>query len=140
MNNNLLLTHNYDGKFNNSINIFEKDILRVSRISKMDKLKAFSELQINLSNYKNFSQNCKKCLNEIINSFLNYGRNEKSKNYDPINKLYADDLLYLSYEKIIVEKNTDFTNILISQLEDMISGLCSQGRTTRLFQILFAFH
>lgn len=55
-------------------------------------------------------------------------------NYDNANKLDALDLLWLCCKH--AENNKDFKEILIESLADIQFGICSQGRTTRLFQIL----
>lgn len=59
-----------------------------------------------------------------------------SKNYDPTNKLSADDLLYLTSYHLHDET---FIILLIEQLENMEAGFCEQGRTHRLFQLILAF-
>lgn len=57
-----------------------------------------------------------------------------SNNFDPTNKVYAEDLLL-----DIVQLNnfqTDVLPLLSEQLNDMyLLGRCAQGRTTRLFQL-----
>lgn len=73
-------------------------------------------------------------LNTIINSF------KSQSNFDPTNRLNADDLLYLCYEKICIQSDLDFEDLLKIQLVEMNSGLCPQGRTTRLFQILIPYY
>lgn len=58
------------------------------------------------------------------------------KNYDATNKISADDLLYLtSYHT----GDENFIILINEQLENMASGFCAQGRTHRLFQVIFAF-
>ena len=60
--------------------------------------------------------------------------------YDPSNKIYVYDLLYI-LEKLceMYEDPTDLLNMLGEQLDDMSSGLCVQGRTTRLYQLMISF-
>lgn len=55
-----------------------------------------------------------------------------SPNFDPINHLYANELLYI----IAIYSDSIDTLLLIEQLNDMKSGFCPQGRTTRLYQII----
>lgn len=60
-------------------------------------------------------------------------------NYDNANNLYADQLLYACY-LLLVNKNFD-KDLLVQlaiQLDEMSSGMCPQGRTTRLYQVLYA--
>jgi hypothetical protein len=47
----------------------------------------------------------------------------------------------LVYEKIIKEESLDppeeeYFKMLVAQLDEMASGMCAQGRTTRLLQVL----
>jgi hypothetical protein len=58
------------------------------------------------------------------------------KNYDNSNKINGDELLYMCLNHI---DNEDFIKNLNIQLEDMSNGLCPQGRTHRLYQLLLAF-
>lgn len=63
-------------------------------------------------------------------------------NYDPINDNYADEIfaniLYL-INTSPSEKNSQIpdtiNNLIVEQLNDMYTGACPQGRSTRLFQI-----
>ena len=132
------LTHTYDGKLQKSKQTIENNIQRASKISKKDKVQAFIKLRNNLIKYKEFTPQIQRCFDVIYNTFSQKGRT-KSANYDPTNDLYADDLLYLCYEKVFESDSNDFSKMLILQLEDMVSGLCAQGRTTRLLQVLLAF-
>lgn len=59
-----------------------------------------------------------------------------NKNIDITNMLNADDLIMLCWKH---RNNNNFMGELIIQLIDMKTGLCPQGRTHRLFQILLAF-
>lgn len=139
MNRSLLQTHTYDGKLKNVKQVLQSDISRVSQISKREKLQAFVNLRLNLTLYKEFTPKVKRCFDTIYNTFSQSGRVKTSRNYDCTNDVYADDLLFLCYEKVFVEKDSDFARMLILQLEDMNTGLCPQGRTTRLLQILLIF-
>lgn len=57
-------------------------------------------------------------------------------NYDASNKIDGDQLLYMCLNYV---DNEHFVNNLNVQLEDMSTGLCAQGRTHRLYQLLLAF-
>jgi hypothetical protein len=61
-----------------------------------------------------------------------------SANYDPTNQMYADDLLMLAYQ-LTTRFGDDLIRTLETQLADMAGGPCSQGRATRLFQVVAAF-
>lgn len=58
-------------------------------------------------------------------------------NYDPTNNINADDLLCLCYDHI---NDEDFVELLIEQLIEMTYGMCAQGRTHRLLQILLPYY
>ena len=67
-------------------------------------------------------------------------RGFESPNYDPSNKLWAEDVLYLCYEihrgDSLNGRESDLLQILAEQLHDMSTGACPPGRTTRLFQVV----
>jgi len=129
------LTHTYDGKLKTIKLQLQDDILRASTIPKSEKLSCLGILRLELQKYP-FPPEASRCFEAIYKTFLQVGR-ARGPNYDPTNDMYADDLLYLCYEKAI--GNSEFTESLILQLVDMESGLCPQGRVIRLFQILMAF-
>src|SRR5205085_12636761 len=58
------------------------------------------------------------------------------RNYDHSNKIDGDDLIYMCNDYL---DNQHFVANLNVQLEDMSTGLCAQGRTHRLYQLLLAF-
>ena len=61
----------------------------------------------------------------------------QKNNYDQTNSMYADDVLYMVCKKIDHTKNKDVLVYLSEQLSDILtSGQCSQGRSTRIFQVL----
>lgn len=69
-----------------------------------------------------------------------YSRN--GANYDNTNNVDAVDILveiFKRYKTLSDEKKKDLLQILNSQIEDMVSGFCSQGRCTRLLQVFFVF-
>ena len=73
---------------------------------------------------------------EAINQIMRSIR--QPPNYDRTNGMFADDVLYLVCIKIDKTKNVDALIYLSEQLSDiMTSGQCSQGRSTRIFQVLF---
>jgi len=132
-------THTYDGKLSLSKEILITDIFRVCEIPKDEKLEAFSQMGDILKKFSGFTPIARKCFDTILQSFSSEGHTCKGANYDPTNDLHADDLLYLCYEKLDEGKNKDFAEGLLLQLQEMASGICPQGRTTRLFQLLLAY-
>lgn len=128
-----LNTHFFDGKLEEAIqeHLF-KDIERVKHYTK-EKKNGFAYLQ----QKKGYTPAGLRCLNAIIHTYEQCGRG--GENYDNINYLYACDLLYLVYEKIIKEESineNEYFNMLVVQLDEMTSGMCAQGRTIRLLQVL----
>lgn len=136
--NNPTLTHSYDGKLEKTKLQLIKDISRASVVPLNVKLEAFAQLREHLKRIL-LSPQASRCFEVIVHTFSQAGHVKNSPNYDPTNDLFADDLLYLCFEQIVVERNEDLARALILQLEDMSTGLCAQGRTTRLFQILLAY-
>jgi len=126
-------THYFDGNIKYAIEILQPDIERIAKIRERRQgyQQIFKMVKVQRP-YPTVLSN----LNQIINAYQAAGRTEKSPNYDPVNKLYACDLLYLVYEKIYYDENDEYMDLLICQLEEMSTGMCPQGRTTRLIQIL----
>lgn len=130
-----LNTHFFDGKMEEMIqtHLF-KDIERVKHYTK-EKLNGF----LYLRQKKGYTPVGLACLHNIIQTYEHSGRG--GANYDSANYLYACDLLYLVYEKVIEEASRDppeneYFKMLALQLDEMASGMCAQGRTTRLLQVL----
>jgi len=139
-------THSYDGKLKiGSL----PGISDVKQLSLDDKIKRGLELVIaanksciktkpskrnsdlNIGSYRKMKPIAILHLNRIVSGM---GKNE---NVDPTNMLVADDLICLCWS---YRENSDFMTCLETQLIDMRTGFCPQGRTHRLFQILLAFH
>jgi len=118
----LLDTHYYDGKL--PVAELKREIDRVAALSREMKVVACTSL-LNLD----MDPRQKRNLETIILDF----RDASRTNYDPTNDLDAGDLLYLCYERIA---DADFVALFLLQLQDMSTGMCPQGRTTRLFQVL----
>jgi hypothetical protein len=125
-------THYYDGILCNLRHLIQSDLDRVASINKSS---AFEDLS-RIVSAQNPCPQTTMCLNAIIQTYITHGRG--GENYDPKNDMYACDLLYIVYERIIRkdEMSPRYLEELLIQLEDMATGLCEQGRTTRLFQIL----
>ena len=95
-----------------------------------------------------------KCLTEI-NNFLNEDKflkvnskinaqktlyllaNDRRNNYDDKNKIHTELLIPIIWNKVKKYDELTIYDIFVEQLSDIIiSGPCSQGRTTRLIQLL----
>nr|QBK86274.1 MAG: uncharacterized protein LCMAC102_00690 [Marseillevirus LCMAC102] len=135
-----LNTHFFDGRMSDMIVYLQEDITRAAQISKDEKTKAFGDLAQCIKNCDSpfKSQNSLVCFDTIVCSHSFYGRLTApiNRNYDSANNLHACDLLYLLYEKICIDDDTEYLTLLLTQLDEMVTGLCPQGRTTRLFQTL----
>lgn len=116
--------HTYDGK----INIDQlPNIADVANLTFDQKKNRGKELLLTAIN---FDRTAYLFLEQII---LQIGT---PMNIDPTNKIIADDLICLCW---LYKENKEFMSILETQLMDMNTGFCSQGRTHRLFQTLLAF-
>lgn len=116
--------HIFDGHWSHDIK---------TNISMDDKCKLFNSLYRDMTNLHVDS-------NSLKGLFLVVENTQKESNYDPINKIYSDDILAEICQKIVymssdVEKHDTIMNIS-EQLSDMyLLGQCPQGRSTRLIQI-----
>ena len=133
-----LNTHFFDGKLAGIISFIQADIERARGISKVEKIRAFHVLLPLIESHENCTPNVIRCFHAIYSSYAQNsgGLDQSNPNYDSVNCLYADDLLYLIYEKASEQNNSEYTNLLVANLEEMATGLCPQGRTIRLLQIL----
>lgn len=114
----MLSTHHYDGKL--PIGDLRQELERISTIDWETKRQAFISMESKLS------PKALKYFRLIVNEGHCNG------NYDASHKWYADDLLYRCYEVL-----TDY-DLLNIQLEEIRGGTCAQGRTHRLFQVLWS--
>ncbi len=125
-----LLTHTYDGQLHSII----KEVCGEGwpDVSVKDKQREFKELIEILTSSSYVGK-----LFAISTIISILGAIGKPANFDPSNKLSADDLLY---QICLILEITNYDNetmpVVIEQLADVITaGNCSQGRCTRLFQI-----
>lgn len=121
-------THFYDGQLGTAKATLEVDLIRASQKTSEEKLAAFGLLRslIPKETHHNFDI--------IVRDFIRSGRT-KGANHDPTNDLHADDLLYLCSE---LAGDPVMIELLTTQLVDMSTGICPQGRTHRLLQVLWA--
>lgn len=122
-----LNTHTYDGK----IDISQiPDLLSVKELPIDQKKERGIELINNAINISKLSPIAISYLENIVASM------GTPLNIDNTNGLIADDLICICW---VYRGNIDFMSMLETQLIDMATGFCPQGRTHRLFQILLAF-
>ena len=123
-------THFYDGKLERTKEEIREMLDRAQNVPFEDKQEAFHHFKWELE---------ERCSSEEWHA-LHRLIDEQEMYYDPINKLHVDWLLWLCYEKIMIENNRIFEEHFKQQLQDMgSSGFCIQGRSVRLLQILVAF-
>ena len=119
-----LEVHSYDGAL-----LSQKDkLVKLSTIEKMsmeEKMNAVLEIKKKLT-VKGISPSGMANLHSIISHI------GCSPNYDPTNKVRAEDLLIYLGDFIDTE---DYAVLINTQLEEISLGPCPQGRCTRLFQI-----
>ena len=119
-----LNTHTYDG--NLDCNLIPS-LVFVKELTQEQKQKRGSEL---VEHATGLDAKAIHFLREIVNSI------GTPANFDNTNSLSADDLICLCWDQ---RDNPEFMNTLETQLMDMETGFCPQGRTHRLFQTLLAF-
>jgi hypothetical protein len=119
--------HHYDGKLIDLLLPFRESFLEASKVSKEEKITVFRQFQSKITD-TSASHN----LNTIIASI------GQASNCDPSNNIKADDILWLLIKKL--DSNQPVPSIIIEAIgADMSTGMCPQGRTHRLFQLLLAF-
>jgi hypothetical protein len=75
--------------------------------------------------------------NDVIN-MLELIRNDSKNNYDPLNDIDTMDILTRTWY-YVRKLPLDDRNMLFSQIGEIKNGPCSQGRTTRIYQIYYSF-
>lgn len=105
--------HFYDYKWNSIYESIKK------------KLTLQIDFEICLSEINNKNNNTIKVSNLLLN--------DRKNNYDEKNNISVEELISYTWPLV---KNTDFENLFFEQYLDIMNGTCSQGRTTRIFQIL----
>lgn len=132
-------THTYDGQLASRRREIEKLLTEASSKTREEKLSILTKLSNHLRASPCFSPNSNANLGTIIRDFE---QNNAAPNYDPSNNLFAIDLLLLcadlcfSTSKEVSDEATTLINI---QLDEMSSGMCPPGRTTRLMQVVSSF-
>ena len=122
---NQLDTHTYDGKLDITL---LPDLIAITELPIDYKLERAHDIRTIAA--MTFNPLALHYLDGIISSI------GTSNNKDPTNGLSADDLLCLCW---LYRENSSFMIELETQLLDMGTGFCPQGRTHRLFQTLMAF-
>ncbi len=135
-------THNYDGHLPKTSLLNSKLNSLVKSTSNIDRKNSVINLCNEVSNARSSS------INPISISFFQTLINDwgTNNNFDSSNNLCADDLLYvlaIEWNKIkeCNDKETmvSFVDELCIQFADMQTGICREGRTTRLWQIALTY-
>lgn len=132
-------THFYDGTLPRVVQRcgLAGELARAASVPRADKARTFAALQQRVA-CGGASPAAVKCLRDVCDTHARYGRvaDGGNTNWDDRNGLHACDLLYLVSER--ASASDDALALLCAQLHDMRTGMCPQGRTTRLLQVLFA--
>jgi len=123
-------THFYDGKLSDIVAFMRPEIDR----AKLTPIEIQTKNLFELKNH--LTVNSLACYGVIVNTLQIHKKSKSSPNYDAINDMFACDLLWLLYEKIVVEGSNDHVVLLREAFEDMNTGLCPVGRTVRLLSVL----
>lgn len=129
----MLQTHYYDGKMTELVQSFQPVLSTISPLSRDVKISILKNLWATLENIcadSNHLPLAKLHFDSIVNSI---GRTE---NCDAINNVRAEDLLCLCSS---FSANIDFCYSLVEQLHDISRGPCSQGRCTRILQLISSY-
>lgn len=128
MDNHLLNTHYYDGKLT-YVTHYVPELHYISNAPLEYKIEVVNNLYHKIDH--NLPDLARKNLLVLRQSL------GTKANYDPSNDINADDLLCLCYDHI---NKPEFIELLIEQLIEMTYGMCAQGRTHRLLQILLPYY
>lgn len=113
-------THSFDGKWQDHFTP-ERSISSEEEWSVVEKMKQWS-----LSAGGHF------VLRILLDDY------QKAGNFDPIAKSSCDYLLYLIAKKLGENPSGEMLGLFDEILREMQTGLCPQGRSTRLYQFLLA--
>jgi len=119
-----LNTHFYDGNLKERLEKIKPELDRVQQKSREEK----ATMYLNVLHRIREPQ-ARANLMALIRDFTT----NANSNFDTSNSFSADDLMCIIAEKLDWE---DTLAMLETQLVEMSSGMCPQGRTHRLFQIV----
>jgi len=132
-NNEWLKTHYYDGKMVGVIGPHRLVLNNIRSLGQSDKIKMLRELWSHIVDRVPNSPYLSAAFtyfNSILNSI------GTPTNYDAVNDLYAEDLLYMCIPFV---SSIDFCYSLVEQLHDISRGPCSQGKCTRILQLIVSY-
>ena len=131
-------THFYDGKIKEQYKIYrnydEKNCVTFDYIFLLFNFNiVLDEITEFIQNYKGINDvSMKKNAIKTIHLF----KTQDKHNYDPKNDIHVNDILPRVWRFIKNDKDVLIKTIFLEQIADISTkGACSQGRTTRLYQI-----
>lgn len=128
-----LNTHFFDGKIQYALDSIAPLIEAASSVDSKTKMTVFQLFRRKLRN-----PTALRSYDIIVRDFEGAGRVVISGNWDSTNRIYACDLLYAIIVQTTGVNEEEMVSLLSAQLVDMQTGLCPQGRTTRLVQCLWS--
>jgi hypothetical protein len=127
-----LNVHAYDGKLTHLLNsdVLRTHLVKVKGVDTETKRKMFERLRGSIVTR-----------DSPVDVPRNFDIISSQEMLDPVNKVGVFDLLYIVGELVFdIPEGSDVIPVLQTQLVDMSTGLCVQGRTTRLLQTIMPFH
>lgn len=116
-------THFYDGKI-----VYKKIEFNVDMCQIVKLLQDVNKCTI-------LTDTGRKCLSTIIDD-LNTKRNFDASNNMSVEDILSDIVILINRHSDRDVIYSDYIELIALQFNEMISGMCSQGRTHRLYQIL----
>ena len=117
--------HSLDNKLDTTLLSFTYPYPKEESDKVRERVKDFNEYL----NMDNLAQQILNILIQHIGSPLND---------DPINKICVDELLLRLYDLKVICSDAFQDAVLETQLHEMTTGMCPQGRSIRLLQVLYS--
>lgn len=124
-----LETHDYDTRLTK--------IIKTKKEISQKEFKIFINCLKEINNFLNLDKNLEIYLKINAQKSINLLANDRKNNYDDKNKINVELLLPVIWNKIKNYNNISLYSVFVEQIADIIiNGPCSQGRTTRIIQLL----
>ena len=124
-----LETHDYDTRLTK--------IIKTKKEISEKEFKIFINCLKEINNFLNLDKNLEIYLKINAQKSINLLANDRKNNYDDKNKINVELLLPVIWNKIKNYNNISLYSVFVEQIADIIiNGPCSQGRTTRIIQLL----
>ena len=132
-------THFFDGKLKEAKEQLAPYLSDVEKINKAEKLELFALFATLLVSRPTTTPQSQHNLQIIITDYQKH-QPHTGPNYDSSNDLASEDLLYFLADlisKIPEDQRDDFLDLANQQLTEMSSGMCPQGRSYRILQVIW---